>query len=83
MGKKHRRIRTLIKSELRKVYWFENEFGELKRRLTKGEARRQLWGKRLFLLSAQDEVIRIAVERATRSIQEEEDRKVFELLGDL
>jgi hypothetical protein len=76
MGKKHRRIRTLIKSELREMYWFENEFGELKRRLSKGEARRHLWGKRL-LFYAEDEIMKIVVERARKEILEEEDKRIL------
>lgn len=77
MGKKPRRIRTIIKSKLRKLHWFENEFGELKRRMTKGDARSQLWAKRLFLFRAMDDVVKITVERARKDILNEKDRIIF------
>lgn len=77
MGKKYRRIRSAIKSELRKNGWYENEFGELTKRTTKAEARARLLEKKLFLRKAEQEIIQLAVERATRDIIEIEDRRVF------
>lgn len=78
MGKKHRRTRSTIKTSLSKKGWYENEFGELKKRMTKGEARRELYAKLVFLRCAQNEIIQLAVERARKAILEEEDLRVFE-----
>jgi hypothetical protein len=78
MGKKHRRIRTQIKSELRRQGWREDEFGELKRRMTKGDARRHLLGQRLFFLQTEREIMDIAVEKARQEILEEEDKRIFQ-----
>jgi hypothetical protein len=51
MGKKHREVRKALKAETRTLEaqgWWENEFGELKKRTTKAEARRGLlrWWQR-------------------------------------
>jgi len=45
MGQRHRSIRKALKAEIRVLEaqgWHENEFGELKRRTTKADARRWL-----------------------------------------
>jgi hypothetical protein len=48
-----------------------------KYRRTKGEARRQLCG----CLRFENEIIRIAVERARKDILDKEDRRIFEELS--
>lgn len=42
--------------------------------MTKGDARRKLWSKHLFLLRVRKDVVKMAVEKAIKDIQEEEDR---------
>lgn len=102
MGKLHREKRKKIKARLRQVKGelirlddhrkFENEFGELKTRMTKAEARRRLLFRRtLSIESAEDllraygeqakyDIIRAMTETAVRAIQEKEDRAVFAML---
>lgn len=80
MGKKHRCIRTQIKSE--RQGWREDEFGELKKRMTKRDAGRHLLDQRFLFSQAEREIIDIIVERARQDILEVEDKRIFqEILG--
>lgn len=59
MGKKAHIRRSTVKSMLRTNGWYENEFGELKQKITKAEARRRLLRSRsriqeIFWMSAWD-----------------------------
>jgi len=102
MGQRHREKRKLIKARLRQVQGqlimlddhrkFEDEFGELKTRMTKAEARRRLLFRRTLRIEsaaellaayggmARMELFKMASDNAIREIQEQEDRRVFEMI---
>lgn len=98
MGQRHREKRKQIKARLAEVIklddhrTFENEFGELKKRMTKAEARRRLLFRRTISIESVEELLRaygkqaaeeILLEmgqRALKDIQEEEDQRVFSMI---
>lgn len=81
MGKKARERRKREKALFGKVvrlhHWRENEFGELKRRMTKAEARRVLIAKAAFFARAEREIVSRMGDIAKADIQAEEDRRVL------
>lgn len=102
MGQRHREKRKLVKARLREVKGeliklddhrtFENEFGELKKRMTKAEARRRLLFRRTVSIEsvegllraygkqAAEEILLEMGQRALKDIQEEEDQRVFSMI---
>lgn len=98
MGQRHREKRKQVKARLAEVVKlddhrkYENEFGELKKRMTKAEARRRLLFRRTVSVEsavdllraygaqAAEEVILEMGQRALREIQEHEDQLVFAML---
>lgn len=76
MGRRHREKRAHVKSILRANGLYENEFGEIKKRITKAEARAQILRRAAVERALVAEMTRKAVEE----IQAEEDRRVFAML---
>lgn len=78
MGKKARERRKREKALFGKVVrlerWRENEFGELTRRMTKAEARRQLVAKAAVFARVEREIVSRMADVARRDIEAEEDR---------
>jgi hypothetical protein len=84
------RLAEVIRLEDRRKY--ENEFGELKVRMSKAEARRRLLFRktvkiesaeellRAYAGQATEEVFNILTQNAIREVQEQEDRVVFEMM---
>lgn len=81
MGRKHRANRTRVKKELRRLGWYENEFGELQKRLTKAEVRTLLLlRKRQLRLEMETRIIERAIEVAKADICAEEDARALTAL---
>ena len=79
MGKKHRERRKQIKKELRAVPkgWRENEFGELKRKVSKAEARERYLKAWDLRMKAEMEIIEAAARKVLEEIHAVEDARVF------
>lgn len=81
MGKKARERRKKEKAAYGKVVrlqrWRETEFGELKRRMTKAEARRQLIAKAAFFERAEREILERMATVVRDEIHAIEDRRFF------
>jgi len=69
MGNKHRETRAKVKKALRMNGWYENEFGELKHRMTKEEARRALLVAQWRRIQMETQIIERVTEKAREEIQ--------------
>lgn len=80
MGKKARERRKKTKALFGKIVrlerWRENEFGELKRRMTKAEARRRLVAKVAFA-AAERQIVDLLAQKALQEMYAIEDRHAF------
>lgn len=86
MGKRARDFRKATKAFIRRnkyLGFVENDFGELKYKGTKEQARRRLAGAILFRLRAEREVIDLAVKRAMEDITAVEDARILAELDSL
>jgi hypothetical protein len=72
MGRRHRIYRAQVKKALQHEGWSENEFGELTKRMSKADARRQLL-RRAYSW----DVINAAIKKAHDEICAEEDARVL------
>lgn len=73
MGKRHRRRRKWAKVILFRRGYQETELGELKRTMSKAEARLQLAKRIHFRWMAQGEILDALVRESTRQVQAIED----------
>lgn len=76
MGNLARTRRAKVKAALRERGWYENELGELKKKMTKAEARKHLLFQRYFEYDIVDRMSKQAIQ----DIQEYEDRRIFAML---
>lgn len=78
MGKRARRTRAKVKSLLRAHGWKENELGELKKRMTKAEARMRL----LRSLAYEKAIVDAMTEHARNEIMAIEDAAFTKSIDD-
>ena len=77
MGRRHRVQRAKIKAALCKNGWYENEFGELKKKISKAEARRRILIAQRRRRQIEAEIIDRATREAVNSICAEEDARIL------
>ena len=77
MGRKHREIRKVVKARLRLMGWRENEFGELVKKGSKAEARRNLLTQKILFAMAERDIVESICRRAREDICAIEDAAVF------
>lgn len=81
MGKRHRRRRKWAKVILFKRGYRETELGELKKTMSKAEARLNLAKRIYFRFMAESEILEILVTESTRQLQAIEDAAFLETIG--
>lgn len=83
MGKKARELRKKVKTEFERLSprYRETEFGELKLRLSKTEARRVLLRKAALFSAREREILQVIQDQAVADIRAQLDAEVFGLLA--
>jgi hypothetical protein len=81
MGNRARKERAKYKAFIRKNGLYENELGELKKRITKAEARRRLVDRFLFrrqyLSMMEADIMEAAIQKAHEEIIQIEDARIL------
>ena len=83
MGRRHRVQRAKVKAALCKNGWYENEFGELKKKVSKSEARRRILAAQRTRRQIEAEIIDRATREAVNSICAEEDARILAELAEM
>jgi hypothetical protein len=83
MGRKHREIRKVVKARLRLMGWRENEFGELVKKGSKAEARRNLLTQKILFAMAERDIVESICRRAREDICAIEDAAVFAQINEI
>lgn len=82
MGRKHRENRKAVKARLRLMGWRENEYGELIKKRSKAEARRQLLSLKIILVGAEKDVVDSVCKKAREGLCAIEDALVFSQISE-
>lgn len=82
MGRKHRERRKRLKRVVREIPegWREDELGQLKKKVSKAEARERLfrsWTAHVHLLQAEEEILNALAEQVKRDIDKEVLGKIW------